>query len=452
MRNSIRTESSMKKLLMISYFFPPCSKVGVLRSTAWARHLPEYGWEPWIITPSPKYILDNGAEAIFEEIKDKCRIIHTSTFEPVLRARQLWREKASKAQAAVSQENVELATRKGPTSAKSLIWRLRELAELPDEHWGWIPFAVAHAWKLRKQWDVLYTTFGPPTGFVAGWIIKMLTGKPWLADFRDLWTWGGKTVFPTTLHRDISVWLEKQGVSAADVVTTTTPTQTLRLQELAPYRKTKFTTIYNGFEAFEMPQTQPPAQRGAVRIIYPGALYRGRDPRVLMEAISTLRHSGELAADRIVLEFIGRGVAYLGQIASQLDIDDCVKISGPIPHQDVLEKISQADVGLLPVGRFIGQAALPTKIFEYLACGKPILVLSGLETEPARFIKDKRVGWVLDPKNVDEAVRFVRRLVSREAFDDVSIDPKTIQCFDRKILAGQLAGILDKLVSTSEFK
>ena len=432
----------MKKVLMICYWFPPCSKVGALRSAAFARHLPGFGWEPWVVAPAERYILTGGMDAPLAELAGKCRILRTRTFEPILAARLRRRGRGDK-------PPVELQTRE-PARVRqeklSLAWRLRDLVNLPDEHTGWIPFAVWAAWKHRREWDVLYTTFGPPSCFVAGTIVKYLTGKPWVADFRDPWTWKGKTMFPTTIHREISVWLERRGIGVADAVTSVSPSLTEMLAEAFPTQRDKFYTVYNGFEDDEIPQPVEarPVDR-PLRIIYAGTLYRGRDPRALLAAVAHLKRTEPSVPRSVELEFLGNGTGPLAELAERLGIADCVTTSAPVPRTEALQRIAEADIGLLPVGEMIGSIAIPTKVYEYLACGKPILVLGGVASQPARFVCENRFGWCAPAGDVPAIVRLLREILTGRANlqGRLAFSPESVRRYNRKRQAGRMARVLD---------
>ena len=432
---------------MICYWFPPCSKAGALRSAALARHLPKYGWHPLVVTPAEKYVERGGMEPEAQELADTCRIIRTRTFDPIVLARM--RRKGSGTEARKVADVHARILGRSRYAAKPLLMRLRELLCLfgpLDEQTAWVPFAVWAAWKLRKQWDVLYTTFGPPVCFVAGYIIKVLTGKPWLADFRDPWTWRGTMPFATTAHRRLCVALERKGVAAADAVTSVTPDLTDMLAELAPAERHKFATVYNGFEETVMPQPSGEAfSSRPLRMIFAGSIYRGRSFSVLLEATARLVESGQIDKRDIRFEAIGIGVEIVRDTAAALGISECVETSGHIPRGDVLQRVSRADVGLLPIGEVV--LALPTKMYEYMGCGKPILVVGGETTQAARFTRENRLGWVVDPHDIEGATRLISGLVSREPelMVQAHLDPTTVARFSREAQTEHIATILDGL-------
>ena len=165
----------MKRVLIISYNFPPMGMGGVQRATKFAKYLPSFGWEPIILTVKD---VDYFAKdyTLLKELSSDTKVIRTGSFDP-LRLSYLLKSIMKKNK----KSRGETYT---PLKAKILSWLF-----FPDNKIGWIPFALSKGLKICKneKIDLIFSTSPPPSLHLIGYFLKKLTGKVWLADFRDEW-------------------------------------------------------------------------------------------------------------------------------------------------------------------------------------------------------------------------------------------------------------------------
>jgi Glycosyl transferases group 1 len=207
--------------------------------------------------------------------------------------------------------------------------------------------------------------------------------------------------------------------------------------------------ITNGYdrEAFDDP-LPPPPDRAALEIVYAGAIYPGRDPRPLLDAVCQLRRNGALAGRPLRVSFFGldHGSYDLSGAIRQRGLDGMVRIMGQIPHSEILRTLREADVLLLldHPGRPLG---VPAKLYEYIGAGRPILALGECGGDLEWVLRESGAAHrIADPSSPDAIEGALVALVgeARTGRDRPPADRR--DRFTRERLTGALAGVLDELV------
>src|ERR1700716_2526647 len=184
---------------MIAHHFPPASGSGSNRALAFARYLPEYGWQPIVLTPEVAWAI-NRDDGLLAQVPGDLRVVRTRSLE----------SKPSPPVAGLVRQE-----RQTQSVIRSNIGHLKRF---PDAHLGWLPFALAAA--RRQDYDAAYSSSGPFTSHLAGLILKRLKKRPWVAEVRDGWYHWNRAIFP-----DYPAWrnvlerrLEAAAVRSADRV------------------------------------------------------------------------------------------------------------------------------------------------------------------------------------------------------------------------------------------
>lgn len=394
----------MKKVLIVAYHFPPSNAVGALRPAKFAEYLPEFGWEPIVLAGDeavegvPQFALADDSDTDATHVRelpglrrlwrDVKKILGDEEGHADARAEAEWRERFER----VRRE-------------RGLGVRARELAyglmSLPDHHHGWIPPAVYHGARIikREHPEAILSTSPPHSAQVVGLLLARLSGLPLLTDFRDPWIGNPATPDYVTGGPTYRVerWLESRVLDrSASVVVATRE----HAEELAARRhdcQGKISMVPNGFDA----STFEGLHRGGsdrFTITYVGNFYHSRSPQALFDAVARVLSSGDVNPRDLEIRLVGdcdyadgRSVR---QMASDAGLNGCLTLVGRLPHRQALEEVTRADLLLLLATEQPRQ--VPTKAYEYLAAGRPILALAD-EGATARLMADAGADVVPDP-------------------------------------------------------
>jgi len=455
----------MRRVLFISYSFPPSTEVGAYTCAQIARYLPLYGWEPVVLTVKEKYV-----DVLYLRDNDSDRV---SDSDLVIRTRKLphpsdiyRRFKSSSLAGKLSRDGdrtpVSTADGAENQSARATRDLLLSLSDIPDKYTGWLVPAVASGLRAIKQKKAraIYSSAPYFTSHLAGYSLALLTGLPWVAHFRDPWITG---VIAELRHENmwfkINRALERLTISRADAVVCVTEEHAALMraaydQMAAP----KFAVVMNGFDGLEWQEAEESLHSGApgggyaadgprkFRITYAGALYMKRNPAPLFRALRTLIDSGEMGRDEASVELIGPCESIEGRdmadLISEAGIEGCVEMRGRLSHSETLRRLLQSDLLLLLAEGLDVQ--IPGKTFEYLKTRRPILALTS-EGAVATLLRRTGGAWVVSPDDqpgVVNAVRECYRLWKR-GLPGPAPDPLIVESFDRRRTTGRIAELLD---------
>ena len=207
----------MKKVLIITYYWPPAGGPGVQRVLKFAKYLPEFGWEPYILTVKygEYYAID---DKLLDEIPENLQVYKTSAFEPY----NLYRKVLGKSKDKSLPVYILNTSKKDSLLERISKW-IRVNLFIPDPRMFWLPFAASKGEKIikEKNIDLIFTSSPPHTVQLIGKRLSKITGKPWVADFRDPWTkafWFSE-IKRTSFSAKINKSMEKGVLDSADALT-----------------------------------------------------------------------------------------------------------------------------------------------------------------------------------------------------------------------------------------
>jgi len=311
----------------------------------------------------------------------------------------------------------------------------------PDQQIGWFPFALTRAVNLRRDVpiDAIYSTSGAITSHLIAYVLKRTLRKPWVADFQDPWV-QDPSFRSMPVHRKLGERIEHMILQHADRVTfTTEPLRLMFHQKYPSIPPRKLTTISMGFDADVLHDVKVSC-RPKFTITHFGTFYFGRSPRPFLEALAhCVNVEPNLARDVEVLFFGNFETEMLPMTEAFLEergLKDLVHLKGLVPYKTGLEYLMSSHVLLLVTAPgMIGRNLVPSKIFDYLATGKPILALAP-EGAVTRIVRSANAGVIADPDNVaaikEHLLELYRRWVDgRLVFD---VDREFIANLTRKEL------------------
>lgn len=354
------------RVLIISYYFPPNPAVGGVRALGLAKYLPQFGYEPLVLTPvfpgrkaGQVEVIETEDRDVLSHYKAKLRL------DPKRSLHDQWGlSQGSKPSA------IPLHTRVLNFAASCISY--------PDPRKGWLPFALEAVRKLQAgpRVGAILSSAPPICCAMLGARAKAILGCPWIADFRDLWVDNlASTTSP--LVRRMQRRLEKKTLAAADVLVTVSEPWANRLRQSHPAKRV--ITVANGFDPADFAGPRPPLTP-FFSLTYTGQLYQGkRDPSQLLAVLQQLFREGLLDRRRVRVRFYGPQEAWLAAIVENYGLQDVVEIGGKVARSEAQLRQCESQV-LLQLGwadpQETGQHT--GKLFEYLGARRPILAVGGV--------------------------------------------------------------------------
>ncbi len=432
----------MRRVLLITYHFPPRPAIGPLRPMGLAKHLPRYGWEPIVLTPR----LPDGP-------RPAARIIETDDYDVLGQ----WKSRFGLDPAVDIHRQLNLSRAKMPNSVpphtRVMKW-LRPLLLFPDDTKGWIRFAVDAIARLKEHTTVnaVLTTSPPITCNLIGAHAKEMLGVPWLADFRDLWTQdtsvrnnGGNSIFHFLDRR-----LEARILDQADSLVTVSRPWAERLQQRAPKKKVQWIT--NAYDPEDFNFLPVPLTK-SFSITYTGLLYEGkRDPTPLLESISELIRVGTILRSDVEVRFYGPPEPWLIEVVRKYGLEDVVKINAMVKRDEALRRQAESQMLLLLGWHDPKERGQHTgKLFEYLGSKRPILAVSGYRGVMSEVLDETRAGvHALSKEQLCSvlATAYAQyRSTGRVAYDAVESE---VKAYTQQEMARRFAQVLDGMVGNNQ--
>jgi hypothetical protein len=429
----------MKRVLLISFYFPPRQAIGAVRPTGLKNYLSQFGWEAIVVTPklgsnvrSMPNVIETGYVDVLEEWKRKFRL------DPKLSVHAQWR---------LSEAN-KPNTRKPHTF---LLTQLKEILTYPDPMKGWIPFACGEIDKLAgKGIDAIISSAPPISAHLIGQHAKQVLDCPWIADFRDLWTQNVDSR-PNPI-RPFERRLERKLLADADALVTVSDDWAAKLK--SRYAQVPVHTITNGFDPKDFPEGQIDLT-DRFSITYTGLLYQGkRDPTPLIEAVQELVHDGKLPRKKIWLRFYGPVEPWLTSLVDRCGLQDITELPGVIPRDEAIKRQRESQLLLQLGGHDRREKGQHTgKLFEYLGSRRPILALGGTPGAMSDVLAHTDAGVHVQSK--DEVKQYLLESYAefeKNGFVRYRGKENVVQQYSHLVMAHKFATLLDGVTHSGQVK
>lgn len=436
---------------MVAYTFPPRAGSGVQRTVKFAKYLPDFGWQPIILTTSnpPWREID---PSLLEELPEALPVYRAPDFD-----RRFFRRMASSLFSRDVQDtagrNFNSSTSRSPVNSKERsAWAdfLGTWLWIPDSCIRWLPAALMTGLRIGRQCDVIYSTSAPFTNHLVACLLHKLFGKPWIADFRDPWTQYVVYQHSSKLRSRIDAFLEARLLKMADLVTVTCAATAKSFQDVHPsLPKDKFVVITNGFDAddfdFDCATLLP---FDTFTIAYTGRFDNQKNASsTFLQALKEIRDEHPELASEMTIIFAGSFGEQSRVLLKEWALEGMVKLVGYISHQESIKLLLKSHVLLLTLSDELGvNLTYPGKLFEYLAAEKTILSLVP-EGATADLIRDMKAGPIVDPSDVEAIKKTVLALYSQyRSRETLSRAYENLGRFERRSLTAHLTQCLNAVL------
>ena len=430
----------MKRVLIVAYYFPPMGLAGVQRSVKFVKYLPEFGWEPVVLTVRDVLYYASD-KSLLDEI-EHCKIIRTGSLDPLRTFRNIAKPKSS-----IKCASFECRTLSFMQKLNSLVssWFF-----VPDTKLPWIPFAVAKAVKyIKKQKiDLIFTTSPPHSSHLTGLILKSCLGLPWIADFRENWMFETYERQPTVLHRELNRWMLKSVLKGADKVIAVSDSYTSDLKKRSNRVDNDFITIFNGYDIDDFTGFTVRSQ-DKFTISYCGTLSQIRNPEVFLRGAAHALKKRPDMKSRFLIRLIGSeyGIS-IRKIIHNIGLEKNVEVTGYVSHKKCIQFLMDSDMLLLFISGDSSPGMVAGKVFEYLASGKPVFAAIPLG-ESEEILQKHSKCLIIDPDDENGMAAGIVLWYDLWKQDKLKSDfPRwqKIKCYDRKIQTQILAKVFDDAI------
>jgi glycosyltransferase involved in cell wall biosynthesis len=426
-----------KRILILTYYWPPSGGGGVQRWMYFAMYLKRLGYKPTVITVHPdkaSYPLIDKSQ--LEMVKD-IETIYTNTLEPLKFYSFL---KSGKTNKEIPYGN--LGENSGGVFSKAMAF-VRSNFFVPDARKGWVPYAKKAASELLKteKFEWLITTGPPHSTHLAGLYLSKKFNIKWLADFRDPWSeiYFLQNTYRFNFAKQKDEELESKVLNSADIVTTVGSgmADLLRKKMKNPER---LHVLYNGYdkEMFEGIEKQT-SKNVLFTISHIGLL---GDTQRLDSFIEALKIS-DIDASKILIHLAGS--VHPNHIEKlKTDLPEIKFIhQGFLPRKEALTLMKNSDL-LLLCPPMVGQTRLivSTKTMEYLAAGVPILGIGDEQSDAATLVKEQTMSQFCDPKAIERIAQFITKSLKNWQENTSTLNNFDPEPYSRLAVTHKLAQIL----------
>lgn len=440
----------MKRVLIITYYWPPTGGSGVQRWVKFAKYLPSEGWEPVIYTPeNPEQLaVDHSLEA---EIPEGTEVIKTRITEPYeLYKKFLRRSGHSKEAVEVNPVNAQNKS----FAQKAAMW-VRGNIFRPDPRCLWINPSVRYLKKYLENHPVdLIVSTGPPQSMhLIGRKLAQQTGLPWIADFRDPWTkiFYFKHLSMTKATERWHQKMEKKVLDDADAVVAVSP---LVQQEFQAMTRTPVELITNGYDECDFPEGRDKDAAGGegrdFTITHTGLFAADGNPTVLWDVLSEKCRKDEDFRKALKIKLIGKTDAQVLESIEEAGLKENLEDLGYQKHSVAVEAQRTSSILILPLRKEPEyKAVLPGKLFEYLASCRPVMGIGQPDGAMSMILDKTNTGAVYDWEDSISMKKYIDECWKAHLSGTLIIKDGDISVFTRRNLTHQMVELFNKIIEST---
>jgi hypothetical protein len=424
----------MKKVLIITYYWPPAGGPGVQRWLKFVKYLRDFDIEPIVYIPeNPDYpIID---ESLLEEIPKGISILKKRIFEPYFLAKIFSKKETSTISSGIIQEA------KSQNFLQKLFLYIRGNFFIPDARKFWIKPSVnfLSEYLSENKIDTIISTGPPHSLHLIGLGLKKKLELKWIADFRDPWTEIGyhKKLKLSASTEANHIALETEVLTSADhIITTSFATQ----KEFQSKTLKPVTVITNGYDSIEDNSSELDQKFSLAHI---GSLLSGRNPKNLWKVLQELTSENKDFKEDLVLNLVGTLSNDVLDSIKEHDLETYLELPGYVSHNKA-NKIQQSSQVLLlvEIDSIETKGIIPGKLFEYMAAKRPILALGPKDWDVKNILAETNSGTYFGYQEETSLKEHILSMYKSYKNQQLNVNAKNTSKYSRKNLTGELAKLL----------
>jgi glycosyltransferase involved in cell wall biosynthesis len=418
-------------VLIITYYWPPSGGAGVQRWLKFSKYLPEFGWDPIILTVDQTYaaypVTDN---SLADDLPSTVKVFTT----PATNYFNIYKKDKSRIPSAGFANNVD-------NTFKGKLFRfVRGNFFIPDPRRGWNKYAFKKACELIETAGIRHViTTSPPhsTQLIGLKIKKRYPAIKWIADLRDPWTdiYYYKQFYPTIVSKAIDLKYEKSVLKKSDKIITVGASLKTLFSTKIPGLERKTEVITNGYDESDFKDI-PKITPKRFTITYVGTLSDIYPIEGLIPALKTLQ-----AEDKdFILRFVGTVSEKTKKMLVNEIPDNHLDFLPYVAHNKAVKHMCSSSLLLLIIPLHqSGKSIITGKIFEYMASGKPVLCFGPVDGDAALIIKSCGAGRTFSYYDTMNISGFVKDTYKHPGVSDI----QAIQNYSRINLGKRISEVLN---------
>lgn len=432
----------MKRVLIITYYWPPSGGSGVQRWLKMSKYLPEYGWQPVIYTTeNAEYpIIDPSLE---KDVAPETEVIRRPIIEPyTLYKKFLGIKKEETIKVGFASEK-----KKSGWKEKLSVW-IRGNCFIPDARCWWVKPSVRYLKEYLKEHpvDAIISTGPPHSMHLIALKLKEATGLPWIADFRDPWT---QIDFYDELH--LTRWadrkqhkMEREVLTKADKIVTVSWTWAKGLGRLG---NRNVRVIQNGYDWSDTQNNKLKSISKEFTITHLGVIGPSRNTPALWEALNELKTKDEGFSKALKIKLVGHIDQSVTDSLQSCNLLENTEIIPHVPHNEVQQFQNASQILLLLVNNAPNAKGILTgKLYEYLASARPILAIGPEDGDAARLLKETQAGITVDFCDKEKMKEVIMNYYLQYKANGLhGNETVSIENYSRRALSGEYGKLLDKI-------
>ena len=430
------SSKTSKKLLIITYYWPPAGGPGVQRWLKFVKYLPEFDIQPIVYVPeNPTYpIVDAHLET---EVSDKAIILKNKIFEPYQLASFLSKNKTKKISSGI------IPNQKKQSFLEKLMLWVRGNLFIPDARVFWVKPSVAYLEKYIRENEIdMIVTSGPPHSLhLIGLELKQKLNLKWLADFRDPWTTIGyhKSLRLSNYAAKRHKQLEHQVLNSADTIIVTSKTTKLEFQAIT---SKPIAVITNGFDVEKVEKQTLDIKFSLAHI---GSFLSERNPLILWESLVELLQEIPYFQSHLEIKLMGAVSQEVLETISQFGLNSYLNNLGYVSHAVAVEHQRKSQVLLLiEINSEDTKSIIPGKLFEYMVSERPIVAIGPKDSDFAEIITNTNTGVFFDYSEKARLKQTILDYYTQFLEGKLQSNGVGLQHYSRKNLTKQLVELINQ--------
>jgi galactitol-specific phosphotransferase system IIB component len=423
-----------KKILIITYYWPPAGGPGVQRWLKFVKYLPDFGIQPIVYVPeNPTYpIID---ENLIKEVSDKAIVIRHKIFEPYQLASFFSDNKTKKISSGI------IPNQKKQSFMDKLFLLIRGNLFIPDARFLWVKPSVSYLEKyiLENNIDTIITSGPPHSLHLIGLKLKQSIDLKWFADFRDPWTTIGyhKSLrlsnYATMKHK----MLERKVLNAADTLIVTSKTTK---REFEAITIKPIAVITNGYDVEKIEAQTLDLKFSLAHI---GSFLSDRNPMILWESLVELISEVPDFILHLEIKLIGAVSQEVAETIAQFGLDSYLNNLGYVSHGEAIAHQRKSQVLLLiEIDSTETKSIIPGKLFEYLVSNRPILAIGPKNSDFEEIITVTNTGVFFDYSEKTRLKSVILDYYNQFLDGNLSSNGVGLQKYSRKNLTKELVSLI----------